>query len=238
MGLRLTLDLPHVSARSLTGGAPIVVLAPHPDDESLGCGGLLAHAFESHGAHVICMTDGGGSHPGSTDWPADRLAAMRWQELSHAIVLLGGMPTDMTWLGHPDGWLGLQDADRIVADIVAVCRDRGALHLFAPAPEDHHEDHRTTARIAQRVALAMPGITVFSYPVWSRWDDPDLLDHVVECHPVALDTATWRARKTLAIAAHRTQRGLVVDDDPAGFRLQEAFIDAFATEPEIFWRAA
>ena len=238
MGLRLTLDLPRVSAQSLTGGAPIVVLAPHPDDESLGCGALLAHAFDTHGAHVICMTDGGGSHPGSTDWPADRLAAMRWQELSHAIVRLGGMPTDMTWLGHPDGWLGLQDADRIVADIVAVCRERGARHLFAPAPEDHHEDHRTTARIAQRVALAMPGITVFSYPVWSRWDDPELLDHVVERHPVALDTASWRARKTLAIAAHRTQRGLVVDDDPAGFRLQEAFIDAFSTEPEIFWRAA
>lgn len=238
MGLRLTLDLPRVSAQSLTGGAPIVVLAPHPDDESLGCGALLAHAFDSHGAHVICMTDGGGSHPGSTDWPADRLAAMRWQELSHAIVRLGGMPTDMTWLGHPDGWLGLQDAERIVADIVAVCRERGARHLFAPAPEDHHEDHRTTARIAQRVALAMPSITVFSYPVWSRWDDPELLDHVVERHPVALDTATWRARKTLAIAAHRTQRGLVVDDDPAGFRLQEAFIDAFSTEPEIFWRAA
>jgi LmbE family N-acetylglucosaminyl deacetylase len=214
------------------------VLAPHPDDESLGCGALLAHAFDTHGAHVICMTDGGGSHPGSTDWPADRLAAMRWQELSHAIVRLGGMPTDMTWLGHPDGWLGLQDAAGIVADIVAICRDRGALHLFAPAPEDHHEDHRTTARIAQRVALAMPGITVFSYPVWSRWDDPDLLDHVVRRHPVALDTASWRARKALAIAAHRTQRGLVVDDDPGGFRLQEAFIHAFATEPEIFWRAA
>ncbi|MCF7701720.1 PIG-L deacetylase family protein [Loktanella sp. M215] len=234
----MTPDLPRVSAESLTGGAPIVVLAPHPDDESLGCGALLAHAFDNHGAHVICMTDGGGSHPGSTDWPAGRLAAMRWQELSHAIVRLGGMPTDMTWLGHPDGWLGLQDADRIVADIVAVCRDRGVQHLFAPAPEDHQEDHRTTACIAQRVALAMPDLTLFSYPVWSRWDDPDLLDHVAERHPVALESAAWRARKILAIAAHRTQRGLVVDDDPTGFRLPQAFIDAFATEPEIFWRAA
>lgn len=238
MGLHLTTHLPRVSAESLTGGAPIVVLAPHPDDESLGCGALLAHAFDTHGAHVVCMTDGSGSHPGSTDWPAERLAAMRWQELSHAIVRLGGMPTDMTWLGHPDGWLGTQDTDRIVADIVAICRGRGARHLFAPAPEDHHEDHRSTARIARRVAQAMPDLALFSYPVWSRWDDPDLLDHVAARHPVALDSRTWQARKKLAIAAHRTQRGLVIEDDPTGFSLPLDFIDAFAKEPEIFWRAA
>ncbi|MFZ3583633.1 PIG-L deacetylase family protein [Loktanella sp. DJP18] len=238
MGLHLTTELPRISAQALTGQAPIVVLAPHPDDESLGCGALLAHAFDTHGAHVICMTDGGGSHPGSVDWPAGRLAAMRWQELSHAIVRLGGMPTDMTWLGHPDGWLGTRDPDRIVADIVAVCRARGARHLFAPAPEDHHEDHRTTARIAQQVVRALPDLTLFSYPVWSRFDDPHFLDRVADRQPVALDSAAWRVRKGLAIAAHRTQRGLVVEDDPQGFSLPPAMIDAFTTQPEIFWKAA
>ena len=231
-------ELPRVTAESLTGGAPIVVLAPHPDDESLGCGALLAHAFENHGAHVVCMTDGGGSHPASADWPADRIAMMRWQELSHAIVRLGGMPTDMSWLGHPDGWLGTRDPESIVADIVAVCRARGARHLFAPAPEDHHEDHRTTARIAMAVARAIPGLRLFSYPVWSRWDDPELLDHVAARHPVALEPSTWGARKRSAIAAHRTQRGLVIDDDPDGFCMPQAFIDSFVAEPEIFWRAA
>lgn len=227
-----------VAPRTLTGDAPIVVLAPHPDDESLACGGLLAHAFARAGAHVICMTDGSASHPGSADWPPDRLAAMRWQELSHAIVRLGGLPTDMTWLGHPDGWLGTQDQDLIVADIVRVCRDRGARHLFAPAPQDHHEDHRSTARIARAVLRAMPELTLFSYPVWSRWDDPELLDRVAPLRPVALDTAPWQAVKRLAIAAHRTQRGLVVEDDPTGFTLPPAFIEAFATQPEIYWKAA
>ncbi len=47
------------------GAAPIVVLAPHPDDESLGCGALLAAAFAGKGARVVCLTDGSGSHPGS-----------------------------------------------------------------------------------------------------------------------------------------------------------------------------
>ena len=238
MDLRLTRGVPRVSAGDLTGGAPVVVLAPHPDDESLGCGALLAHAFDTCGAHVVCMTDGGGSHPGSVDWPADRLAAMRWQELSHAIVRLGGLPSDMTWLGHPDGWLGREDPERIVARIVGICRNLGARHLFAPAPQDHHEDHRTTARLARQVAEALPDLTVFSYPIWSRWDDPDLLDHLGDRQPVAFDTTAWRARKRLAIAAHRTQRGLVVEDDPAGFRMSQGFVDSFADAPELYWKAA
>ena len=234
----LTKDLPRVHATALTGGAPIVVLAPHPDDESLGCGALLAHAFKAQGAHIVCMTDGGGSHPGSALWPADRLAAMRWQELSHAIVRLGGLPTDMTWLGYPDGWLGAQDQARIAAEIAAICHARGAQHLFAPAIEDHHEDHRTTARIARLVARDMQGLCLFSYPVWSRWDDPHLLDRVAGQGPVALDPAPWQEYKRLAISAHRTQRGLIIDDDPQGFRMSADFIEAFASQPEIYWRTA
>lgn len=234
----LTVDLPRVTATALTGGAPIVVLAPHPDDESLGCGGLLAHAFDNHGAHVVCMTDGGGSHPGSALWPADRLAAMRRQELSHAIVRLGGQPTDVTWLGHPDGWLGAQDQTRIAAGIVAICRARGSRHLFASAAEDHHEDHRATARIARQVARVMPGLILYSFPVWSRWEDPHLLDRLSGQRPVVLDTTLWQDRKRSAIAAHRTQRGLVIDDDPQGFHMTPDFIEAFASRPEIFWRTA
>ncbi len=238
MDIDLMTELPRVTAESLTGGAPIVVLAPHPDDESLGCGALLAHAFDNHCAQVICMTDGSGSHPGSVDWPPERLAAMRRQELSHAIVRLGGTPSDMTWLGYPDGWLGAQDQTPIVAAIVAACRNRSARHLFAPAPQDHHEDHRSTARIAQAVARSLPNLTLFSYPVWSRWDNPDLLHRVARQRPMALDTTRWQERKRLAIAAHRTQRGLVIDDDPSGFVMTQAFMDSFASQPELFWKAA
>ncbi|SEN52843.1 N-acetylglucosaminyl deacetylase, LmbE family [Loktanella fryxellensis] len=229
--------LPRIAAESLTGGAPIVVLAPHPDDESLGCGALLAHAFATQGAHVVCMTDGSGSHPASRDWPADRLSRLRRQELSQAVALLGGGPQDITWLGHPDGWLGLQDRAAIVADLADLCTRVGARHLFAPAPEDHHEDHRHTAAIARRVVLALPHLTLFDYPVWSRWDDPDLLDKVAGRHPTALDPAPFVAAKRAAIAAHRSQRGLIVTDDPDGFCMSDTFQEAFATAPELYWKA-
>lgn len=234
----LTLEnIPVVAPVVLTGGAPIVVLAPHPDDESLGCGALLAHAFTHDGAHVICMTDGSASHPGSTDWPPSRLGAERKRELSLAVSRLGGAETDITWLGHPDGGLGARDQDAIVATVAAICRARGAWRLFAPASQDRHEDHRTTALIAQRIAGEVPGRGIFSYPLWSRWDDPDLLSLVALHGPVALDPAPWRARKRSAIEAHATQFGRLVRDDPGGFVLPHGFVDLFVEQPEIYWKA-
>ncbi len=226
-----------VSHAQLTGNAPIVVLAPHPDDESLGCGALLAHAFAHHGAQVVCMTDGSASHPGSRAWPPARLAGERHRELSRAVECLGGTSPDLTWLGHPDGWLGAQDQDAVVARVAAICRARGASHLFAPAPEDHHEDHKSTARIAALVAEAVSGLMVFSYPVWSRWDDPDLAARIAPHAPVAVEPGQWQAAKRAAIQAHVTQLGGIVGDDPTGFSMSPDFVDAFANHPEIYWRS-
>lgn len=232
----LTPDLPVAAAEDLTARAPIIVLAPHPDDESLGCGALLTHAFAHHGAHVVSMTDGGGSHPGSQAWPPARLSACRRQELVSAIEALGGTEDDLTWLGHTDGWLHEQPDGPIVDRIVALCQARQAKHLFAPAAQDHHADHRTTARIAHKVRQALPDITVFSYPVWSRWDDPDLLAQVADLSPLSFPVTDPEAKRR-AITAHRSQCGAVVTDDPAGFTLDADFITMFATQPELYWSA-
>ena len=55
---------PQITVGELLGERPLVVLAPHPDDETLGCGALIFDAA-SRGAdcHIICVTDGSRSHP-------------------------------------------------------------------------------------------------------------------------------------------------------------------------------
>ncbi len=110
-------DVPLTTASALLGGRPLLVLAPHPDDESLGCGGLLAAAFSirgpRRGAHVVCLTDGAGSHPGSSAVSPADLAVIRRRELVSALIHLGGTEGDLTWVGAPDRAL---DATRAIVD--------------------------------------------------------------------------------------------------------------------------
>ena len=113
-------------ADALSGREKIVVLAPHPDDETLGCGGLLARAFAGAGAHVVCVTDGSASHPASREWPPVRLAEMRRGELIEAIEILGGGAADLTWLGHPDSRLHEVSAADILPPLTAAIDGQAA----------------------------------------------------------------------------------------------------------------
>lgn len=217
---------------------PIAVLAPHPDDESLGCGALLARAFAGEGAHVICLTDGSASHPGSRLWPAPRLAAIRRAELEAAVICLGGRIADISWMGLPDSQLWRMDPTRIALDLLPIIDGIGARQIFAPAPEDHHADHKATARIACEIARLRPDWSFFSYPVWSRWDDPHFDRNIVRHRPMAFDPGQWRARKRAAILAHQSQLGAIVQDDPDGFVMPPEFVEKFASGDEIYWRVS
>lgn len=218
------------------GRAKLVVLAPHPDDESLGCGALLARAFAGAGAHVICLTDGSASHPHSMEWTPRRLAARRRAELTRAIACLGGSADDLTWLGIADSCLYRADADVIATKMEQTLVNLGAQHVFVPAAEDHHEDHQATARIATKLRAHRPDWTFYTYPVWCRWDDPEFEQNISRYAPVFLPAGNLRTRKRAAIHAHQSQLGKVVDDDPSGFTLPAGFVEKFVSEDEIFWR--
>ena len=71
-------------------GARALVIAPHPDDEVLTVGGLLAQlARIGTPEQVVAVTDGTTSHPGSSVWPAERLAVERAHESREALRCLG-----------------------------------------------------------------------------------------------------------------------------------------------------
>ncbi|SDE82769.1 N-acetylglucosaminyl deacetylase, LmbE family [Paracoccus isoporae] len=218
------------------GRESLVVLAPHPDDESLGCGALLARGFAGAGAHVICLTDGSASHPGSCQWTPRRLARQRRAEMVAAIECLGGSARDLTWLGMADSRLYQADATEVAARLEQIIEGHGARHVFVPAAEDHHEDHQATARFAGALRRRRPEWAFYSYPVWCRWDDPDFRQTATRHAPVCVPPEDLRDRKRAAIQSHRSQLGRVVTDDPSGFILPVGFIEKFVTEDEIFWR--
>jgi LmbE family N-acetylglucosaminyl deacetylase len=93
-------QLPMGSPNDLTADAPFVVLSPHPDDETLGAGGLLAATCATgQRADVVVVTDGSGSHPRSKAYPPPRLIALRQAEVEAAGALLGLEPDSVRHLG-------------------------------------------------------------------------------------------------------------------------------------------
>ena len=75
---------------ALARSSPALVVAPHPDDESLGCGGLLARLGDAGvDVRAILVTDGAASHPRSTRYDAAARRALRDREWLRALACLG-----------------------------------------------------------------------------------------------------------------------------------------------------
>ena len=67
-------SLPLRPVRDALADRPFVVIAPHPDDESLACGALIADACrQGVRGKVVIVSDGAGSHPNSKAYPPERL---------------------------------------------------------------------------------------------------------------------------------------------------------------------
>lgn len=154
--------------------ARVVVVAPHPDDEVMGVGGLAALlARAGSRVSIVAVTDGGGSHPGSPTLTAQELAYRRAAERTEALHRLGLGSASVHRLGVVDGEVaGAEDA---VAGAVAQVLGRGAGDAWCLAtwPLDGHPDHEATGRAAARACL-LTGVRLLYYPVWAwHWAVPD-----------------------------------------------------------------
>ncbi|MFZ8755960.1 PIG-L family deacetylase [Microbacterium sp. HMH0099] len=183
----------------------LVVVAAHPDDESLGAAGTIARAVaRGIPVDVLVVTDGEGSHPESPSVTPASLALWRRDELTTAMARLG-LLTPPTFLGLPDGGTdGHRDAiaTALTAVLAAASADERVL-VVSPWRGDGHRDHRVVGEIAEEVG-ARAGARVRAYPIWLwHWGTPaDVPWDRMEA--VALDDAA-RAAKARALDAHVSQ---------------------------------
>jgi LmbE family N-acetylglucosaminyl deacetylase len=193
-------------SRTLATGRSLMVLAPHPDDETLGCGAILARRYQGGGAvAVVVVTDGAGNPPGRD---AGELVRLRRAEVLTAMARLGIDEADVRFLGLADGALeGLHnDLVRLVSDLVAELEPDDVLVTSAG---ESHADHAALGRAA-RHACAGTQVRLWSYPIW-QWQESRSLVRLVtpRCEYVA--TSAYREAKRRAIAAFATQLGPVED---------------------------
>jgi LmbE family N-acetylglucosaminyl deacetylase len=163
-------SLPAIDLRALVPeGSRAVVVAPHPDDEVLAVGGLLAQLADSGTpVEVIAVTDGTASHRGSTEWTAERLAQARPRESLRALRRLG-LSIKPARLGMPDG--GLKNVRALLAArLVSLLRPRDV--VFTTWRQDGHPDHEVTGQ-ACALAAASAGARLVEVPVWGwHWSRP------------------------------------------------------------------
>jgi LmbE family N-acetylglucosaminyl deacetylase len=223
--------------REMLEDRPFIVIAPHPDDESLACGGLIADACEQGlRGRVVIVSDGAGSHPNSKAYPPDRLIALREDEAKQAGAALGLRPEEMLFLGLPDRFVPFEgeEAERAIEAILDCAREIGAGSLFVSWRHDPHCDHEASYRIAREVQRRVGKVRLLEYVVWGHTLPPSTeVDPIRSGFKIGIDDEAME-KKRRALAAHRSQTTALIDDDPGGFLFSQIDLAHFDLPYEFF----
>ncbi|MFD1257693.1 PIG-L family deacetylase [Mucilaginibacter terrae] len=218
-----------------------LVLAPHPDDESLGCGGLIT-LLRQRGCLVtiVVTTDGSQSHPNSKEYPEAARIALREKEIKEALALLQVSGEHIHFLHGRDAALPGKDDEGFIGfkemlkDIIHTTNPKLCL---VPYELDPHCDHRATWQLltAALEEVKNNGITVWEYPIWLYQNAEDADIPVLGAGElIAVDISAFLEQKTRAIAAHRSQVSNLISDDLDGFMLSAEMTGNFLTGKEYF----
>lgn len=157
-------------ASYLSADVRLVVIAPHPDDEVLACGGLMAmHQAQAGDVCVIAVTDGEASHAASPSWPAQRLAATRRSESLAGLHHLGLRELAPIRLALPDGQVA-RHTPRLSLQLQKLLRPADL--VVTTWRLDGHPDHDATGLAAAWACRAV-GCRLMEAPVWMwHWATP------------------------------------------------------------------
>ncbi|MNI10276.1 GlcNAc-PI de-N-acetylase [compost metagenome] len=205
-------NVPVINTHTLVPpGARAVVIAPHPGDEVVTCGGLLQLLSTlGHPLQLISITDGSASHPGSQQWSERRLSVFRPQESVEALRRLGLPMHSLKWIrgGFTDN--ALAEREQQLSEFIARYLRPGDV-VFSTWREDGNVDHNAVGRASARAA-AQVGAAFNEVPVWA-WHWPTRDSSLFPWHrarKLRLDTWTV-ARKSHATHAYASQ----LDGEPA-----------------------
>lgn len=183
------------------GPGRLVVVVPHPDDEALATGGLIAHhAAAGDRVIVVAVTDGEAAFG---DWDADDLATTRRREQDRSLAELGVVPADVVRLCLPDGAVEWHVGH--LADALAELVDHHDV-LVAPSPWDWHPDHGACGRAA-RSAAALVGVPTLWSTFWAHHHPDRLIHHAGPLVRFTLSPGDLERRRR-AVACHRSQLGM------------------------------
>lgn len=203
----------------------VTVVAPHPDDEVFGVGGLMCALVErGYRLRLVAVTDGEAAFG---PLPGEQLAALATRRCQERLVSLEALGiaehTEIIALGIPDGHVASHEpglTDRI-ADLAGPA-------MFASWRHDGHPDHEAVGRAAA-VAASASGADLYEYPVWAGYLGRMGLLGNTRRRQFKL-SPELRSAKMRAVRAHCSQLEPSPDGQPV---VPPELVEALATSEEV-----
>lgn len=218
-----------------------VLVAPHPDDETLGAGGTLALMHDAGlPVKVVFLTDGEDSHPPSPERSRAELGQIRRGEAVEACRCLG--VSDVAFCQFPDGRMpaeGADDFEDAVSRLEAIIGDFDPHTILTTWRRDRHGDHRAASQLCQTLIDRRSGRNtprLIEFPVWvweARSPAEAPREDEVDAVSILLDENAF-SEKCRALECHASQLGREGFAGDRGFRLRPRHLDRFAGGREVF----
>ena len=179
--------------------ARVLVLSPHPDDETIGCGGTLcSHVASGDEVRVVFLTSG---ELGGHGLSLEETRRLREGEATAAARILG--IADWEFWHAPDG--RLRASESVIRRLAALLRDWRPQFIYTTHDEEMHPDHRAAPRILRRalstVRIGKPEVYVFEI-----WTPLAQMDRIVDITP-------WIEIKLRAVRAYESQCSVLRFDE-------------------------
>jgi LmbE family N-acetylglucosaminyl deacetylase len=213
----------------LTLARKVLVFSPHPDDETLGCGGTLARLAQMCPVKVVLVTDGSGA-----GGLPEGAGAVRQLEFVNALAVLG--VNDSIQLNQPDGFF--VGSTELAEAIKKLLEDYQPDWVFLPSPLDYHRDHVRIAAFLEPLCRGAESVKqLLFYEIWA----PVPATHVVDITDQANRKRAALAEHATAMACGDYQRAVDGLNRYRGLYLgQDRLAEAFWVEPaskDLLFRA-
>lgn len=140
-----------------------VIVAPHPDDEVLGCGGLMQRLItQGHEVHIVFMTGGEGSHRNCCNLLEDQIKEARRRLACQINPTLGVGVSHLHFLNYPDGGINKKSGETIHLKELLVKLNPST--IFVPHWGEGWPDHLNSAEIVKEIMNDKA--TIYEYCVW------------------------------------------------------------------------
>jgi len=231
-------NIPLAPEQCVTGFGTTLIVAPHADDESLGCGGVIS-LLRKYGqtVYIVLLSDGTLSHPNSKEYPAEKLRDLREQELIDAARILGVNEENIIFCRYPDRNVPTTRDERFEHTVENLTKMLHAIKpqsIFVPWRRDPHPDHQAAFQLINSAETL--NAKIYEYPIWlQELGEKEDAPAQQEVMPFRLNISSVLDKKQEAILQHRSQITDLINDDPEGFQLSQEMLDQFNVPYETFF---